>query len=95
MHPEAYDIAVTVVDPWRAPAKALIAGNPALLREISILDDKFSALTETMELVKLRIEFMESFVSDPVAFIDKWVSSQASDLQVFSSDVGCVGRYAV
>jgi SWI/SNF-related matrix-associated actin-dependent regulator of chromatin subfamily D len=81
-HPQAYDIQVPVNDPVRERLSQASVGNVALQKEISLLDDKIAAIIQTINLSKLKRDFMCGFVQDPVTFINQWVASQSRDLEV-------------
>lgn len=95
MNPEAFDIQVPVDDALREQYKSLVVGNPAVMREIGILDDKIAAVVQSIHATKLKHDFMRNFAEDPVGFINKWVESQSRDLQVLSFDAGDSWRLAV
>jgi SWI/SNF-related matrix-associated actin-dependent regulator of chromatin subfamily D len=83
MHDKAFDIEVFVNDPIRESLSKASTGNAALNREILQLDEKICALIQTINLSKLKRDFMRGFVADPVTFINQWVASQSRDLEVF------------
>ena len=61
-------------------------GNPQLIREISSLDDKICALVQTINLSKLKRDFMRNFSNDPVNFIQQFTASQSRDLEIVLGD---------
>lgn len=84
MNPEAFDLQVAVEEPLREQYKGISVGNPAVLREISILDKKISSVVQAIHATKLKCDFMRGFEKDPVGFLNKWVESQSRDLQVLN-----------
>ncbi|KAI8901336.1 SWI/SNF complex 60 kDa subunit [Globomyces pollinis-pini] len=86
MNTQAFDINVTVPDPIRERYNKVAVGNASVQREISQLDDKISALIQSINLAKLKRDFMASFVENPVKFINDWIGSQSRDLEVILGD---------
>ncbi|KAJ3272401.1 snoRNP complex protein nop56 [Terramyces sp. JEL0728] len=85
-HTAAFDIQVPVPDPIREKFQQVNLGNIPLQREIATLDEKIAAIIQTINLSKLKRDFMISFTKDPVNFINKWVASQSRDLEVVLGD---------
>jgi SWI/SNF-related matrix-associated actin-dependent regulator of chromatin subfamily D len=81
---QAFDIQVPVVDPVREKLAQANIGNATINREIASLDDKIAAVVQTINLSKLKRDFMRGFVNDPVNFINQWIASQSRDLEVFN-----------
>jgi SWI/SNF-related matrix-associated actin-dependent regulator of chromatin subfamily D len=83
---QAFDIQVPILDPVREKLAQANVGNPTINREIQALDDKIAAVVQTINLAKLKRDFMHGFVEDPVKFINQWIASQSRDLEVFLID---------
>jgi SWI/SNF-related matrix-associated actin-dependent regulator of chromatin subfamily D len=86
MHHKAFDVEVFVNDPIRDSLTKANTGNVVINKEIASLDEKICALIQTVNLSKLKRDFMNSFVKDPVVFIDQWVASQSRDLEIVLGD---------
>jgi SWI/SNF-related matrix-associated actin-dependent regulator of chromatin subfamily D len=71
------------VDPAREKLAQANIGNAALNRDITALDEKIAAIIQTINLSKLKRDFMAGFVEDPVGFINQWIASQSRDLEVW------------
>ena len=82
MNTEAFDIQVSIEDPIRELGQSIVVGNPSTMREITVMDERVSALVQHIRLSKLKHDFMLDFVSNPVEFINKWIASQSRDLEV-------------
>ncbi|KAJ3313450.1 SWI/SNF complex component snf12 [Boothiomyces sp. JEL0838] len=85
-HTAAFDIQVPVPDPIREKFQQVNLGNIPLQREIATLDEKIAAIIQSINLSKLKRDFMINFSKDPVNFINKWVASQSRDLEVVLGD---------
>lgn len=83
MNPQAFDIPVFVQDSIHEKYGKIQQGNLPLQREIATLDEKIAALVQSISISKIKRDFMQAFVDDPMKFIDQWISSQSRDLEVF------------
>ena len=77
---------VNLADPAQEILARMQSGNPQLIREISTLDDKICALVQSINLSKLKRDFMRNFAADPVNFISQWTASQNRDLEIVLGD---------
>ncbi|KAJ3066025.1 SWI/SNF complex component snf12 [Podochytrium sp. JEL0797] len=84
----AYEVAVEVedADVMARIAKVVGGGDPAMLKEISQIDDEITKLVQKVTQCKHKREFMLGFARDPVGFLNQWVSSQTRDLEVVLGD---------
>lgn len=83
MNEQAFDIEVAVNDPIRERLTQASVGNVAIQKEIGLIDDKIAAIIQTINLSKLKRDFLRGFVKDPVNFVNQWIASQSRDLEVF------------
>ncbi len=83
MNSQAFDIPVLVNDPIRERYVQTVQGSIPLQREISVLDEKICALVQTINMSKLKRDFLRNYAADPVNFIKQWTASQSRDLEVF------------
>ncbi|KAJ3043895.1 SWI SNF, matrix associated, actin dependent regulator of chromatin, sub d, member 3 [Rhizophlyctis rosea] len=82
----AYDIEVEVDDPIREKMRSAVQPSPALVQEITGLDEKIATLVQGINHCKLKRDFMLAFSKDPVGFINQWVASQSRDLEIILGD---------
>ncbi|KAH6597425.1 hypothetical protein BASA61_003162 [Batrachochytrium salamandrivorans] len=86
VHPQAFDIELEIEDPIRDRYKSAAAPSSFLTHEICVLDDKISAAVQSINLTKVRRDFMLWFAKDPVGLINQWVASQSRDLELILGD---------
>lgn len=51
-----------------------------MIREIELLDTKITSMVQCIHELKLKRDFMDAFIKNPVGFINEWIGSQARDL---------------
>ncbi|KAJ9083131.1 SWI/SNF and RSC complex subunit Ssr3 [Entomophthora muscae] len=83
--PVVFDIEVETDDEFKSKVTTVI-GNNATNRAIYGLDEKIASLMTSINNAKIKREFLLDFVSSPVDFINRWVASQAQDLEVLHGD---------
>ena len=89
----AYDIEVEVDDQTSRNLKlAAIAPNAAINNEIKACDEQIASLVHSIYQCKLRRDFMNGFVADPIGFINQWLTSQDRDLQLVIGDTTVNGE---
>lgn len=86
MNSNAFDIEVEMDDPARAVYQNATVGSVPLQKEIAAIDEKIVALVQTMNVAKLKRDFMRAFQQDPVKFIAEWTAGQSRDLEVILGD---------
>ncbi|KAL1953865.1 hypothetical protein VTO42DRAFT_2089 [Malbranchea cinnamomea] len=81
--PTIYDIRVAVDDPVRAKMIAITTSPefPAMLRQVSSLDDQLALIVQALHHSKARHNFFSAMGKDPVTFIKRWMNSQRRDLE--------------
>ncbi|VDB86612.1 unnamed protein product [Peniophora sp. CBMAI 1063] len=81
--PQAWDIQLKVED---QALKAKMAGvtvnaSPQTTAELSKLDEEIAIQVQSMHASVLKRDFLSAFAEDPAAFVQRWVASQARDLE--------------
>lgn len=61
---------------------ASVVASTATQKEIMALDDKIVQYVASVNNSKIKRDFLLQFATSPVDFINKWVASQARDLEV-------------
>ncbi|KAK7677179.1 hypothetical protein QCA50_019888 [Cerrena zonata] len=81
--PQAYDVEVKVDDvAMRARMNhAAVAVTQDTAKELARMDDEIATLTQSLTQSHLKATFLNSFASDPQAFIQNWLESQSRDLE--------------
>ncbi|KAL7408971.1 hypothetical protein BDY24DRAFT_404835 [Mrakia frigida] len=83
VHPKVYDFEVEMDDPYKSRINtALQAFSEEGGKEIVGLDEEISNLAIALRNSRTKRDFLQSFASDPSAFIHKWLDSQARDLSL-------------
>ncbi|RUS30535.1 hypothetical protein BC938DRAFT_479278 [Jimgerdemannia flammicorona] len=77
----AYDIDIEVDDAIRAKMASVVAST-ATQKEIMTLDEKIVQCVQSVNNSKIKRDFLLQFATSPVDFINKWVASQARDLEI-------------
>ncbi|KAI8143117.1 hypothetical protein BJV82DRAFT_611421 [Fennellomyces sp. T-0311] len=79
--PQAYDIDVELDSVVRQKMMNSVASTQ-LQKEIMQLDDKIVQCVQSINNSKIKRDFLMQFAQNPVEFINKWIASQARDLEV-------------
>lgn len=79
--PQAYDIDVEVESPVRQKMMNCLAAGQTQ-KEIMGLDEKIVQCVQSINNSKIKRDFLLQFSQEPVDFINKWIASQARDLEV-------------
>lgn len=61
---------------------AHIVSSTLTQKEIMALDDKIVQCVQSINNSKIKRDFLMQFSKEPVEFINKWIASQARDLEV-------------
>lgn len=59
-----------------------IVSSTLTQKEIMALDDKIVQCVQSINNSKIKRDFLMQFSKEPVEFINKWIASQARDLEV-------------
>lgn len=79
--PQAYDIDVEIESPVRQKMMNCLAAGQTQ-KEIMGLDEKIVQCVQSINNSKIKRDFLLQFSQEPVDFINKWIASQARDLEV-------------
>ncbi|KAI9294270.1 hypothetical protein K502DRAFT_317194 [Neoconidiobolus thromboides FSU 785] len=79
--PVVFDIEVEQEDEFKTKLGSIL-GNTSANRTILNLDDKINQMLVEIQQRKMKRDFMMEFINSPVDFINKWMDSQAKDLEV-------------
>ena len=85
----AYDIEIVTDDTLQAKMSSILA-NSLSQKEVSTCDDKIVQCVQSINNSKIKRDFLLRFAESPVEFIEEWIKSQSSDLEVIAS-VGIIG----
>ncbi|RCI06164.1 SWI SNF, matrix associated, actin dependent regulator of chromatin, sub d, member 1, partial [Rhizopus stolonifer] len=78
---KAYDIEVELDSPVRQKMIHVVSSTQTQ-KEIMALDDKIIQCVQSINNSKIKQDFLMQFSKEPVEFINKWIASQARDLEV-------------
>ncbi|WWC95792.1 hypothetical protein V866_002658 [Kwoniella sp. B9012] len=92
-HPKCFDIPIELEDPLKSKMSSLVQSFEGKEgKEIVQLEDKVGELAYFARDVKQKRDFLESFASNPQAFIQNWLAVQARDLdQMLGYQIGTPG----
>ncbi|KAI9312572.1 SWI/SNF and RSC complex subunit Ssr3 [Dichotomocladium elegans] len=79
--PQAYDIDVEIDSPVRQKLANSVSATQ-LQKEIMSLDERIVQCVQSINNSKIKRDFLLQFSENPVNFINKWIASQARDLEV-------------
>ncbi|OAD65597.1 hypothetical protein PHYBLDRAFT_153286 [Phycomyces blakesleeanus NRRL 1555(-)] len=79
--PKAYDVDVELDSVVRQKMLNIVSSTQAQ-KEIMGLDDKIVQCVQSINNSKIKRDFLMQFAQHPVEFINKWIASQARDLEV-------------
>ncbi|KAJ3010026.1 SWI SNF, matrix associated, actin dependent regulator of chromatin, sub d, member 3 [Thoreauomyces humboldtii] len=82
----AYDIEVDMPNAGREHLEQSTIVTSQMAREIGALDEQITTQIQTINQCKLKRDFMLAFAEDPIAFLDRWMVSQARDLETILGD---------
>lgn len=78
---QAYDLDVELDSVVRTKMMQTVAATQTQ-KEIMQLDDKIVQCVQSINNSKIKRDFLMQFAQHPVEFINKWIASQARDLEV-------------
>ncbi|CAO3703849.1 unnamed protein product [Rhizopus stolonifer] len=78
---KAYDIDIEVDSVARQKMVSIISSN-GVQKEIMACDDKIVQCVQSINNSKIKRDFLLQFSKEPIEFINKWIASQARDLEV-------------
>lgn len=78
---KAYDVEVELESDVRQRLMNIVSSTQAQ-KEIMGLDDKIVQCVQSINNSKIKRDFLTQFSKEPVEFINKWIASQARDLEV-------------
>ncbi|KAI8879823.1 SWI/SNF and RSC complex subunit Ssr3 [Backusella circina FSU 941] len=78
---KAYDIDVELDSVVRQKMMNVVASTQSQ-KEVMVLDDKIVQCVQSINNSKTKRDFLLQFSQNPVEFINKWITSQASDLEM-------------
>ncbi|KAI9494431.1 hypothetical protein BDB00DRAFT_819141 [Zychaea mexicana] len=78
---QAFDVDVELDSVVRQKMMNLVSSTQ-LQKEIMGLDDKIVQCVQSINNSKIKRDFLMQFAQNPVEFINKWIASQARDLEV-------------
>lgn len=78
---KAYDIQVELDSSVRQKMMNIVSSTQ-VQKEIMGLDDKIVQCVQSINNSKIKRDFLMEFSKEPVEFINRWVASQARDLEV-------------
>ncbi|KAI7871021.1 SWI/SNF and RSC complex subunit Ssr3 [Spinellus fusiger] len=79
--PKAYDVDVELDSVIRQKMMNIVSSTQTQ-KEIMALDDKIVQCVQSINNSKIKRDFLMQFAQHPVEFINKWIASQARDLEV-------------
>lgn len=79
--PEAYDLDVELDSVVRQKMMNTVAATQQQ-KDILALDDKIVQCVQSINNSKIKRDFLTQFSRNPIEFINKWITSQARDLEV-------------
>lgn len=79
--PEAYDMDVELDSVVRQKMMNVVAATQQQ-KDIMALDDKIVQCVQSINNSKIKRDFLTQFSRNPIEFINKWITSQARDLEV-------------
>lgn len=78
---KAYDIDVEMDSIARQKMVNIVSSNQ-IQKEIMAYDDKIVQCVQSINNSKVKRDFLLQFSKEPIEFINKWIASQARDLEV-------------
>ncbi|KAF7721459.1 SWI/SNF complex component snf12 [Apophysomyces ossiformis] len=79
--PKAYDVNVELDSVVRQKMMNIVSSTQ-VQKEIMALDDKIVQCVQSINNSKIKRDFLMQFAQHPIEFINKWIASQARDLEV-------------
>ncbi|KAI9310692.1 SWI/SNF and RSC complex subunit Ssr3 [Dichotomocladium elegans] len=79
--PQAYDLDVELDSVVRQKMMNSVASTQSQ-KEVMALDDKVVQCVQSINNSKIKRDFLMQFAQHPVEFINKWIASQANDLEI-------------
>ncbi|WWC92772.1 uncharacterized protein L201_007731 [Kwoniella dendrophila CBS 6074] len=92
-HHKCFDIPIEIEDPLKSKMSSLVSSLEGKEgKEIVQLEDKVGELAYFARDIKQKKDFLESFASNPQAFIQNWLAAQSRDLdQMLGYQIGTPG----
>lgn len=81
MSKQAYDVSVYVEDAVRSKLMGVLQGLTQQ-KDVSTLDDQITAAVQSVNNCKSKRDFLLSFAESPADFCQRWLASQARDLDI-------------
>ncbi|KAK4688672.1 SWI/SNF-related matrix-associated actin-dependent regulator of chromatin subfamily D, partial [Tremellales sp. Uapishka_1] len=89
---KCYDIPIEIEDPLKSKTSHILQAFSEEGREIVKLEDKVGELAHFARDLTQKRDFLESFATNPQAFIQNWLAAQARDLdQMLGYQIGTAG----
>lgn len=88
--PTAYDMDVELDSILRQKMLNIVSSSQPQ-KEVMALDDKIVQCVQSINNSKVKRDFLTQFSMDPIEFTNKWITSQARDLEVrlWCMRIGC------
>ncbi|CEI92436.1 hypothetical protein RMCBS344292_06694 [Rhizopus microsporus] len=83
MSSKAYDVDVELDSVLKQKMMNVVAASQ-VQKDILSLDDKIVQCVQSINNSKMKRDFLMQFSSHPIEFINKWIHSQARDIEVRS-----------
>lgn len=94
VNPKVFDIPIEIEDPLKTKAHAILnslEGPP--MRDIIAAEDEVATLAYMIRTSREKRDFLQAFSKDPANFINRWLASQARDLDlILGRQVGVSGE---
>ncbi|GHJ86730.1 hypothetical protein NliqN6_3132 [Naganishia liquefaciens] len=92
--PKVFDIPIEIEDPLKTKSHAILSsleGQP--MKEIMSAEDDVATLAYTIRTSREKRDFLLAFSKDPANFINRWLASQARDLDaILGRQIGVAGE---
>lgn len=94
MHPTVFDIPIEIEDPHKSKMHTAVQSleSGPTLEGIMAAEDEVAALAHQIRTGREKRDFLTGFAEDPAGFINRWMASQARDLDiVLGNEIGLPG----
>jgi SWI/SNF-related matrix-associated actin-dependent regulator of chromatin subfamily D len=94
IHPTVFDIPIEIEDPHKSKMHAAVQSleSGPMLDGIMAAEDEVASLAHQIRTGREKRNFLNEFAKDPADFVNKWLSSQARDLdQILGNEIGLPG----
>jgi SWI/SNF-related matrix-associated actin-dependent regulator of chromatin subfamily D len=82
--PKAYDVDVELDSVLKQKMMNVVSASQ-VQKDILALDDKVVQCVQSINNSKMKRDFLMQFSMHPIEFINKWINSQARDIEVIIS----------